>query len=165
MSIPDGWTELDFDGAFAHLDTHFTQHVGPIYSRDDAAHGGRQIGFEVQQHMCNPAGICHGGMLMTVMDVGLAIVLHNQMGGPRFTPSVSFNFDFLAPGQMGDFLICEGACTRVTKSTGFVSGQLIGKDGPVITGSGIFKITKIRLEPDADKVSISPPEQNLGKTA
>ena len=146
MSVPDGWSELDFDGMFDHLDAHFTQHVGPIYIRGSLETGDQQLGFEVQQHMCNPAGICHGGMLMTVMDVGLAFALHNHMGGARFTPSVSFNFDFLAPGQLGDFLICEGQCTRATKSTGFVSGQLVGKDGPVITGSGIFKITNIVLD-------------------
>ena len=122
MSVPDGWKELDFDGMFDHLEAHFTQHVGPIYIRGSLERGDQQLGFEVQEHMCNPAGICHGGMLMTVMDVGLAFVLHNHMGGARFTPSVSFNFDFLAPGQ------------------------LVGKDGPVITGSGIFKITNIVLD-------------------
>ena len=58
-----------------------------------------------------------------------------------FTPSVSFNFEFLAPGQLGDFLICEGECTRHTKNTGFVTGRLVGRDGPVVTGSGIMKIT------------------------
>ena len=70
MAIPDGFVPLDFDGLFDHLETHFTQHVGPIYVRQTEA--GRQLGFEVKPHMCNPAGICHGGMLMTVMDVGLA---------------------------------------------------------------------------------------------
>ncbi len=145
MSRPDGWHELDFDGMFDHLDTHFTQHIGPIYIRDLPEQGGHQLGFEVQPHMCNPAGICHGGMLMSVMDVGLAFILHNHLGQPSFTPSVSFNFDFLAPGQLGDFLICEGTCTRATKSTGFVTGHLLGKDGLVITGSGIFKITQTVL--------------------
>ena len=138
MTIPQGWSELDFGGRFAHLDTHFTQHVGPLYTR--GAPDAMQLGFCVLPHMCNPAGICHGGMLMTVMDVGLAFVLHNAMGAHSFTPSVSFNFDFLAPGKLGDFLICEGEVTRHTKSTGFVSGRLTGSDGPVITGSGIFKI-------------------------
>lgn len=140
MAIPKGWVPLDFGGMFDYLDTHFMAHIGPVYMREQD--GARQLGFEVLPHMCNPAGICHGGMLMSVMDVGLAFILHNAMGRHVFTPSVSFNFDFIAPGQMGDFLICEGACTRHTKNTGFVTGRLIGKDGPVITGSGIMKITK-----------------------
>ena len=148
MAIPEGFVPLDFDGLFDHLETHFTQHVGPIYVRQTEA--GRQLGFEVKPHMCNPAGICHGGMLMTVMDVGLAFILHNAMGHHTFTPSVSFNFDFLAPGQMGDFLICEGECTRQSKNLGFVSGRLVGKDGPVITGSGIMKITKLVLHQDGE---------------
>ena len=144
MDIPAGWHELDFSGRFDHLDTHFTDHVGPLFVR--GAEGARQLGFRVEPHMCNPAGICHGGMLMTVMDVGLAFGLHDAMGVHSFTPSVSFNFDFLAPGKLGDFLICESEVSRQTKSTGFVTGRLVGSDGPVITGSGIFKITNIKIE-------------------
>ena len=30
MDIPAGWHELDFSGRFDHLDTHFTDHVGPL---------------------------------------------------------------------------------------------------------------------------------------
>ena len=149
MAAPEGWAPLDFGGKFDHLDTHFMAHVGPVYMR--GGDGTRQLGFKVMPHMCNPAGICHGGMLMSVMDVGLAFVLHNEMGSHVFTPSVSFNFDFVAPGQLGDFLICEGDCTRLTKSTGFVTGRLVGKDGPVITGSGIMKITDIVLDTESGK--------------
>ena len=144
QNIPSGWRPLEFGDALAHLETHFADHIGPFYVRDVA--GGRQIGFQVMPHMCNPAGISHGGMLMSAMDMGLAFVLHAHLGGHRFTPTASMNFDFLTPGQLGDFLICEGECTRATKSTGFVSGRLIGKDGPVMTGSAIFKITDITFE-------------------
>ena len=149
MAIPEGFKPLDFGGMFDHLDTYFTKHVGPLYVRETKQ--GRQLGFEVKPHMCNPAGICHGGMLMTVMDVGLAFILHNAMGHHTFTPSVSFNFDFLAPGQLGDFLTCEGECTMQSKNLGFVSGRLVGKDGPVITGSGIMKIThRVLTRPKED---------------
>ena len=141
MDIPAGWEKLDSDGRFDHIDTHFTEHVGPVFVR--GAEGARQIAFRVEPHMCNPAGICHGGMLMTVMDVGLGFALHNALGGIRFTPTISLNFDFLSPGKLGDFLVCEGAATRHTNNTGFVSGQLIGSDGPVLNGSGLFKITDI----------------------
>ena len=143
MVIPAGWASLDFGARFEHLDTHFIEHVGPLYMSGED--GDRRLGFEVKPHMCNPAGICHGGMLMTVMDVGLAFILHNAMGKHVFTPSVSFNFDFVSPGQLGDFLICEGECTRYTKNTGFVTGRLIGKDGPVITGSGHYENYQYRF--------------------
>ena len=36
---------------------------------------------------------------MSVMDVGLAFILHDAMDKHVFTPSVSFNFDFLAHSQ------------------------------------------------------------------
>ena len=139
MAIPKDWVPLDFGGRFDHLETHFIKHIGPVYVR--GAEGAHQLGFKVMPHMCNPAGICHGGMLMSVMDVGLAFILHNVIGKHVFTPSISFNFDFVAPGQLDDFLICEGECTRHTKNTGFVTGRLVGSDGTVMTGSGIMKIT------------------------
>jgi hypothetical protein len=50
-------------------------------------------------------------------------------------------------------LICEGECTRHTKNTGFVTGRLTGKDGPVITGSGILKITNIGFDDASGKTT------------
>jgi acyl-coenzyme A thioesterase PaaI-like protein len=139
MSVPEGWSLLDVGARLGMDKPEFMGHVGPLYTRD--VDGMPQIGFEVLQHMCNPAGICHGGMMMTVMDVGLAFILHARLGGAQFTPSVSFNFDFLAPGELGNWLETSGQCTQNTKRTGFVSGLLTGPNGPVMSGSGIFKIT------------------------
>ena len=61
MAIPKGWAPLDFGGRFDHLETHFMKHIGPVYVRGQE--GAHQLGFEVMPYMCNPAGICHGGML------------------------------------------------------------------------------------------------------
>ncbi|MGB0342974.1 MAG: PaaI family thioesterase [Parvibaculales bacterium] len=136
---PDGWQLFDMSDRLGADTPHFLAHIGPIYVREDDI--GRHLGFRVMPHMCNPVGICHGGMLMSVMDTGLAFILHNALKNPHFTPSVSFNFDFLAPGKVNDWLEVEGQCTRHTKRTGFVSGLLNGPDGPVMSASGIFKIT------------------------
>jgi len=139
MSIPEGWELLDIGKRLGSDQPDFMSHIGPLYTRDDGVMP--QIGFEVLPHMCNPMGICHGGMMMTIMDTGLAFILHAALDGAQFTPSVSFNFDFLAPGKLGTWLEPSGTCTRTTKRTGFVSGLLNGPDGPVMSGSGIFKIT------------------------
>ena len=140
MSAPEGWTLMDY-AARAGVDSEdFMSHVGPVYWRLDEG-GMPQLGFEVLPHMCNPMGICHGGMLMTVLDTGLAVVLHAALKETRFTPSMSFNFDFLAPGKLGEWLQTSGQCVRKTKRTGFVNGLLSHADGPVMSASGIFKIT------------------------
>ena len=49
----------------------FNGHVGNLYCKRGAK-GTRDefvLGFRVQQHMCNPAGGLHGGMMMTVADL------------------------------------------------------------------------------------------------
>ena len=140
MAIPKGWAPLDFGGRFDHLETHFMKHIGPVYVR--GAEGAHQLGFEVMPHMCNPARFCHGGMMMTVLDSGFAFILHAALNQRVFSPSISFNFDFLAPAHLGEWVETSGSCTKHTKRTGFVSGALLGLDGPVLQGSGIFRITE-----------------------
>ena len=140
MPVPEGFEPLDIAKRVGRDLPDFISHSGPVYVREDARIP--QLGFEVRPHMCNPGGVCHGGMMMTVMDTGLAFILHAAMDTHVFSPSISFNFDFLAPAQLGQWLETTGTCTKYTKRTGFVSGQLIGPDGPVMQASGIFRITE-----------------------
>ena len=138
-SVPEGFEPFDVAARLGYDGSDFLTHSGPIYMREDADMP--RLGFEVLPHMCNPAGICHGGMMMAVMDTGLAFILHAALKQQVFSPSISFNFDFLAPAQLGQWLETSGTCTKYTKRTGFVSGALLGPDGPVVQGSGIFRIT------------------------
>lgn len=140
MPLPEGFEPLDIAARLGRDAADFLTHSGPIYVREDADMP--QLGFEVLPHMCNPGGVCHGGMMMTVLDAGLAFILHAAMKQRVFSPSISFNFDFLAPAQAGQWLETHGTCTKYTKRTGFVSGALLGPDGPVVQASGIFRITE-----------------------
>jgi len=123
---------------FPHADG-FATHVGPLYFKMRDGEG--VLGFRVMPHHCNPAGICHGGMMMTVMDmaIGVAISVGAKTGG--FTPSVNLTYDFVAPGPMGAWLQSKVDWVHTTKRTGFANGYLIGPDGPVMRANGICKIT------------------------
>ena len=140
MPLPEGFEPLDIAARLGRDAADFLTHSGPIYVREDADMP--QLGFGVLPHMGNPGGVCHGGMMMTVLDTGLAFILHAAMKQRVFSPSISFNFDFLAPAQAGQWLETHGTCTKYTKRTGFVSGALLGPDGPVAQASGIFRITE-----------------------
>lgn len=116
----------------------FVNHVGPIYirwERDTAA-----LGFHVLPHHCNPANMCHGGMLMTVMDMGIAVALKAATKSDKFLPTINLSFDFLAPGKVGMWLQSECSFTFSTKRMGFAHGLLIGPEGPVVRANGIMKI-------------------------
>ena len=57
------------------------------------------MGFRVQQHMCNPAGGLHGGMMMTVADLVGTMGGGTLVGLRKFLPTVSMTFDFVAPAK------------------------------------------------------------------
>ncbi len=62
---PDGFLRIDFDRD--RPETTFNSHIGTLYAKRGAK-GTRDefvLGFRVHQHMCNPAGGLHGGMMMT----------------------------------------------------------------------------------------------------
>ena len=141
MSVPEGFEPLDIAARWGVDDApDFVMHSGPIYVREDGSMP--QLGFEVLPHMCNPGGVCHGGLMMTVLDNAFVFILPATLKKPVYLPSISCNFDFLAPAHLGEWVETSGSCTKHTKRTGFVSGALWGPDGPVLQGSGIFRITE-----------------------
>jgi uncharacterized protein (TIGR00369 family) len=129
--IPEGF------GPFPQVEG-FAVHIGPIYWRRNAE--GADIGFRVLPHMCNPAGICHGGMMMTVMDMAVGVAATFAARTTKFAPSVNLSCDFLQPGQLGDWLQSKVDFTFTTRRTGFASGLLVGSNGPVMRANGIVKI-------------------------
>ena len=140
MPVPEGFEPLDIAARLGRDAADFITHSGPIYLREDGSMP--QLGFEVLPHMCNPGGVCHGGLLMTVLDNAFVFILHATLKQPVYLPSISCNFDFLAPAHLGEWVETSGSCTKHTTRTGFVSGALLGPDGPVLQGSGIFRITE-----------------------
>ena len=91
-------------------------------------------------HHCNPAGICHGGMMMTVMDMAIGVATSMAAATNAFTPSVNLTYDFVAPGKMGWWLQSKIDWVHATKRTGFANGYLMGPEGPVLRANGICKI-------------------------
>ena len=65
---PDGFLRIDFDRG--RPDPTFNSHVGNLYAKrgEKGTRDEFVLGFRVHQHMCNPAGGLHGGMMMSVAD-------------------------------------------------------------------------------------------------
>jgi uncharacterized protein (TIGR00369 family) len=130
-AVPKGFVPFPFSTGFASL-------VGPIY----VTRRGKEIvlGFRVEDRHCNPAGICHGGMMMTVMDMAVGSNIASHGGVEAFTPSVQLAYDFLQPGKPGQWLESKTDFVHTTRRTGFANGYLIGPDGPVMRANGICKL-------------------------
>ncbi|MFW6027263.1 MAG: PaaI family thioesterase [bacterium] len=127
--LPEGFLPFPNDIGFAEL-------IGPLFVHP----GRRAIGFRVEARHCNPLGICHGGMMMTVMDMAIGMAIHQAGGASTFPPSVHLSYDFLAPAWSGDWLESKVDFVHTTRRTGFANGYLAGSRGLVMRADGICKI-------------------------
>lgn len=127
--LPQGFLPFPHGTGFAEL-------VGPLFVHPDR----QAIGFRVEARHCNPMGICHGGMMMTVMDMAIGMAIYHASGSSGFPPSVNLAYDFLAPARTGDWLESKVDFVHTTKRTGFANGYLMGETGPVMRANGICKI-------------------------
>lgn len=129
--VPEGYVPLTHDVGFARF-------VGPIYQKVEGEHA--SLGFHVEEHHCNPAMICHGGMLMTVLDMAIGWAVIAKLQTAKFVPSVNNTYDFIRPARIGEWLYSDMDFVHTTRRTGFANGYLIGPEGPVVRTNGIVKI-------------------------
>jgi acyl-coenzyme A thioesterase PaaI-like protein len=162
---PEGFLRVDFDRG--RPETTFNSHVGNIYCRR-GARGTRDefvLGIRVAQHMCNPAGGLHGGMMMLIAD------LVGTMGGGalaglrKFLPTVSVTCDFVAPARLGDWVEGRPELVRQTRSLLFTNIYLTVGEEKILRASAIAKIPsgdglafgRARLDRGAEVAAKSPP--------
>jgi hypothetical protein len=114
---PAGFLRIDFDRG---REATFNSHVGNIYCKRGPK-GTREefvLGFRVHQHMCNPVGGLHGGMMMMV----------------------SMTCDFVAPARRGDWVEGRPELVRQTRSLLFTNIYLTVGEEKILRASAIAKI-------------------------
>jgi uncharacterized protein (TIGR00369 family) len=119
------------EGSFAVIN-------GPLFGKVEA--GGLRFGFRVEPRHCNPAGICHGGMMMNFADMvlGLGANFAEKLG--RFLPTVNMTSDFLAPAPLGSWVEGQAEVLRVTRNLVFAQCLVTADGTPVMRASAILKI-------------------------
>lgn len=137
---PEGFRRIDFDRD--RPDPTFNSHIGNLYAKRGAK-GTRDefvLGFRVHQHMCNPAGGLHGGMMMTVADLVGTMGGGTLVGLRKFLPTVSMTFDFVAPAKVGDWVEGRAEIVRQTRSLLFTDISLTVGEERFLRASQIAKI-------------------------
>jgi uncharacterized protein (TIGR00369 family) len=129
-AIPAGFVELPM--------TNFVEINGPLYGR--WRDGRFTLGLRVERRHCNPLDICHGGMLMTLADMALALGANIQADLKRFAPTVRLEGDFLEPARIGDWVEGNAEVLRVTRNLVFVQGRLTAGGRPIMRASAILKL-------------------------
>ncbi len=140
----------------------FMDHVGPVYVKQGE---GTEIhmGFWVERHHCNPIGICHGGMLMTLMDTALSLNVSTSREGGAFTPTINLTYDFVAPGRVGDWLQSKIEWVHTGRKTGFATGFLLKDGTPIMRASVVCKILRKddpRFDQPASGTFAFPPKED-----
>ena len=128
---PPGFRERDAHGGFHQL-------IGPFYIRDNGTD--REYGFYADERHINPAGVVHGGLLMTVMDMVLTSTVIQFIDGKNHVSTIAMNCDFLAPISQGSWITGRGEVTRRTKSIAFVRGRLQVEGRDAVTGTGVWRV-------------------------
>ena len=113
-------------------------------------------GFRVESRHCNPAGICHGGMLATFCDFHLAVASQFQKRlNTLITPTINLSLDYLAPTPKGAWVECRAEVAKATRGMVFANGTVTADGEPVVRAHGIFKI------PPPDSALSIPHGRNL----
>ncbi len=137
---PPDFLKIDF--ARGRPEPTFNSHIGNLYVRrgEKGTRDEFVMGFRVHQHMCNPAGGLHGGMMMTVADLVGAMGGGTLAGLRKFLPTVNMTFDFVAPGKVGDWVEGRAELVRATRSLLFTNIYLTVGEQKILRASSICKI-------------------------
>jgi uncharacterized protein (TIGR00369 family) len=124
-----GWRRRELPG-FAGL-------VGPLWTRQDES--GWSYGILAGPEHLNPAGLVHGGLIMSLLDHALSTIAWAATDR-RVCVTVQMDTQFLAGARAGQFLLAQGRVTRATSSLVFMNGRITVDDKDICAGSSILKI-------------------------
>jgi len=125
--IPGGFKEL------RRANSPYLSALGPLYAKDEGS--GVVIGLRIEEKHLNTRGVAHGGMLVTLADSAMGIVLaasHQPM------VTVSLSTDFADVARAGDWAEARVDVQKVGKRLAFASCQLWVGEKRILRASGIF---------------------------
>lgn len=111
--------------------------VGLFWER--CVDGNLQIGLVCDPRHDNGKGKMHGGLLMTLADIGMGAVIRAAGDDVRCV-TVQLDVAFLQAVDIGDFVSTECRIMHSTRRTVFVSGTLMTAERKVATAQGVFKL-------------------------
>lgn len=132
VDVPAGFRLIAFQGVT------FNSMIGPIYIKRDADE--IVLGFRVEQRHCNPAGILHGGMMMSIADMTAGFCTAINAKIDKFMPTVNMTFDFVASGHVGDWIEGRSEIMKITRSLAFATVDLGTGGNRLLRASCIMKI-------------------------
>lgn len=148
--VPSGFTAYE-------PERFFYQAVGPIYiRRQDRT---VNCGIRVAERHVNIAGICHGGMLFSLMDIQMGFGANLETGTPGFLATVNMTVDFMAAVDLGQWVEASSSVVKQTRSLVFTEGRLTADGEVVLRANAVLKVPRRLAEVVVDGML----EQTEGK--
>jgi uncharacterized protein (TIGR00369 family) len=122
----------------------FNDAFAPVYINIDGADW--HAGFFVEQHHLNPQGVCHGGVLMSFIDLAMAGAIGHHINDMMGMFTTNMTVDFIAKGSVGDWLQFQIDHVHATRLLGTISGRVMGPSGIVARANGTFRLPKKSAE-------------------
>lgn len=129
--IPAGFEPIE------HLGHYLTQ-LGPFHWKK--ADGKLVIGLRIEDRHTNTRGIVHGGMLVTLADSALGIVLYNSRTPPQPIVTVSLTSDFIESAVPGDWVEAHVDILRIGSRLAYANCFLQVGSRRILRASGVFAL-------------------------
>lgn len=128
--IPRGFKELQRGSS------PFLSSLGPLYAKSDGS--GVVIGLRIEERHLNTRGVAHGGMLVTLADSALGIVIAMSRSPPQPMVTVNLSADFADVARAGDWVEARVDVQKMGRRLAFASCHLWVGGRRVLRASGIF---------------------------
>jgi len=129
--IPAGFQQLKGVGPFL-------AQLGPLYLKKDGE--GMIIGLRIEERHNNTRDIAHGGMLVTLADTALGIVLAYSCTPPQPMVTVNLSTDFLESARPGDWVEAHVDILRVGHRLAYAICYLVVEERRILRASGVFAL-------------------------
>lgn len=151
--VPEGYQPLPWHRGFGRA-------IGPLYRRL-GPDGVNTMGLRVQEHHTNGMANAHGGMLMTLADMGWGNAVSVERSS--FWVTVRLTCDFLSSAKLGDWVEAGGEVLNIDGDLFCVRGRVWAGERTLMTGIGLFKAIAPRDPRPGEKAF--PQGETAGATA
>jgi uncharacterized protein (TIGR00369 family) len=102
--------------------------------RSEELEAGRIVfSMRVEEWMCNPAAVVHGGVTATLLDTVLTLAVVSKLPLGKTCQTIQMNVNFVRPlFPSGEKVVAEGTAVHVGKSTGTAEGRVYDAAGKLI---------------------------------
>jgi uncharacterized protein (TIGR00369 family) len=131
--LPEGWIPFQRSSPFVNL-------LGGLSVKESG--GLPLIGLRVEERHLNTRGLPHGGLLVTLADSAMGIVIPRAQVPPRPVLTVSLSVDFTSAARLGDWLEAHVRIESAGSRLAFASCRVEVEGRLVLRASGVFAFVR-----------------------